>query len=1033
MDFATARRDSLVRYLRRHVSGEVRFDSTSCALYATDASHYQIRPLGVVLPKTIDDLAVTVQIASELNVPITARGGGTSLSGQSIGPGIVIDCSKYLNAVGEVDRSGRRVRVQPGVVLDHLNRALAPHGLMFGPDVATASRATLGGMIGNNSAGARSVVYKQTVDHVRALTAVLSDGTRTEFAPLSELEHERKLELRTREGEAYRTAECVVRECAKEILARTPNIVRKVSGYNLAALTGGARSLVPLLIGSEGTLAVVAEAELALVPRPSHRGLLVPQFTSLGAALDALQLCLELGPSAVELMDRMLIDLARAQRSLKDTMAAIRGRPEALFMVEFSSDDAADVSYRVHELQRRLSGCAGLTASVPALDPATRDPLWALRSSAVPLLYGMAGDAKPVTFCEDAAVSPERLPEFAARFREIFHRHGTDGAFYGHASVGCLHIRPVLNIHETAGIVAMRKIMEEVTDLVLEFGGSLSGEHGDGLVRSEWNKKMFGPVVYEAFRRVKRGFDPGNVLNPGKIVDAPAMEENMRVPPGRMPTTDPPTVLDFSKQGGFFRSVELCNGAGVCRKTQGGTMCPSYRATKDEQDTTRARANALRLVLVPPDNLPPGPLPEGKGRGTPSEQHPEPGGLGAGAELPLPEGRGPEGRLSPPPPFREGIGGRSSSRHSPIGQRWVMDVMDLCLSCKACKSECPSNVDLAKLKAEFLHAYYARRARPLGHLLVKHVHRLSPLAARFAGVNNWFARRPFVRRVVENLAGIDRRRSLPEWHRDHFRRWFSQTRNGKHKGKTVVLLDDCFTTYQEPHIGRAAVTVLERAGYTVELAGICCGRAMLSKGFLTDARKLAREGIAKLDHFASRGVPILGLEPSCILSLADEWPELVPGGAAKRVAGAAEMADGWLARQVRDNGLVLDVPALAGKALVHPHCHQKALVGSKGTADALRLVAGLDTTVLDAGCCGMAGAFGYEKQHYDVSVKIANLELVPALSDAPDAVVIATGTSCRHQIRDLTGRVARHPLELLAGDAPDRGDQAPTSSAATPL
>jgi FAD/FMN-containing dehydrogenase/Fe-S oxidoreductase len=981
-DFAAARLDSLVRYLRRHTSGEVRFDDTARHLYATDASHYQVRPLGVVLPKTAADLTATVQIAADLNVPITARGGGTSLSGQSIGPGIVIDCSKYLDAIGEVDVTNRRVRAQPGVVLDHLNRALAPHGLMFGPDVATASRATLGGMIGNNSAGARSVVYRQTVDHVRALSVVLSDGTRAEFAPLTPTEYERKLELRTREGDAYRAAHAVARECGSEIVARTPKIVRKVSGYNLASLVRGegtgdrgekatrapsplpsprSPNLVPLLVGSEGTLAVVAEAELALVPKPKHRGLLVPQFATLRAALDALQACLELAPSAVELMDRMLIDLARTQRSLKDTMAAVRGRPEALLMVEFSGDDAAEVSYRVHELDRRLNGVHGLIASVPALDPELRDPLWALRSSAVPLLYGMPGDAKPVTFCEDAAVEPERLPEFASRFRDIFHKHGTDGAFYGHASVGCLHIRPVLNLHEASGVRAMRAIMEDVTDLVLEFGGSLSGEHGDGLVRSEWNRKMFGPVVYEAFRRVKRGFDPGNVLNPGKVVDAPAMEENLRVPPGTAPS-DPPTVFDYSKQGGFFRSIELCNGAGVCRKTQGGAMCPSYRATRDEHDTTRARANALRVALMEPDSRP------------------------------------------EPAPARGG----------PLEQRWIAEVMDLCLSCKACKSECPSNVDVAKLKAEFLQAYYARRARPLGHLLLKHVHRLAPWAARFAGANNWLARRSWFRRALEGVAGIDRRRSLPEWHRDHFRRWFARRPTGA-RGAKVVLLDDCFTTFQEPHIGRAAVRVLERAGFAVELAGVCCGRAQLSKGFLTDARKLAQEGIAKLDRFAAAGVPILGLEPSCAMALADEWPELVPGPAAKRVASVTELGEAWLARQVRDNGLSLDVPQRTGAALLHAHCHQKALVGAKGTAEALKLT-GLSVTVLDAGCCGMAGAFGYEKEHYDLSVKIANLALVPAVNAHPNAEVVATGTSCRHQLRDLTGRVARHPLELLAGD-----------------
>lgn len=994
-DFAAERCDALVRHLRKHTAGEVRFDDTTRHLYATDASHYQIRPLGVAIPKSLDDLTIAVQIAADLGVPITARGGGTSLSGQSIGPGLVIDCSKYLNRIGEVDVSGRTVRVQPGVVLDRLNAELARFGLAFGPDVATASRATLGGMIGNNSAGARSIIYGQTVDHVRSLTAVLSDGTRTGFGALSPGDYERKLELRTREGDAYRAADAAVRDNAAEIDRRTPKIMRKVSGYNLAALLGrtptvrggmaghpiphgrgSPKSLVPLLVGSEGTLAVSAEAELGLVARPKHRGLLVPQFDSLAAALDALALCLEFWPSAVELMDRMLIELARQQRSLMGTMAAVRGRPEALLMVEFSSDDPADVSFRVHELQRRLGPAVGLVAAVPALDAATRDPLWDLRRASLPLLYSLPGAGKPVTFCEDCAVAPERLPEFAARFREIFHRYGTDGAFYGHASVGCLHIRPVLNLHDPNDVVTMRRIMEEVTDLVLAFNGSLSGEHGDGLVRSEWNRKMFGPEVYEAFRRVKRGFDPENVLNPGKVVDAPAMEENWRVAPGPVPP-DPPTILDYSKQRGFFQSVENCNGSGVCRKTQGGAMCPSYRATRDEKDTTRARANALRIALTGEET---------------GDRRQETGG------------------------------------GSPLAGRWIAEVMDLCLSCKACKTECPANVDLAKLKAEWQHAFYENRMRPLGHLLVKNIHRLSPLAARFAGMGNWFARRRIVRRVMESVAGFDRRRSLPEVHRDHLRRWFARrtpdvspgvrgqnSRTGVRSSPRVILLDDCFTTYQEPRIGRAAVTLLERAGYQVELAGVCCGRAMISKGFLTDARRLAKEGIARLDFAAAAGVPILGLEPSCILTLADEWPELVPGPAAKRVAAVAQMAEAWLAERVRDDGLSFDLPVASGKVLFHAHCHQKALVGATGSADALRLIPDLEVDVLDAGCCGMAGAFGYEKEHYDVSVKIANLALVPAVKADPEATVIATGTSCRHQIRDLTGREAFHPLEVLAG------------------
>ncbi len=949
-EYLAVRRESLVKYLAHHTSAEVRFDDISRQLYSTDASHYRIVPLGVVVPRTVADLRATVQIAAELNVPITARGAGTSLTGQSIGAGIVLDCSKYLNGVGEVDVAGRKVTVEPGVVLEHLNAKLAPHDLMFGPDVATINRATLGGMIGNNSAGARSVLFGQTVDHVRALTMILADGTMPEFRKLSEMERESKEELTTTEGHVYREVGKIVRGNADEIEKRTPKILRRVSGYNLAGLLpenakSHANSLVPVLVGSEGTLGVIAGATLNLVPRPKQRGLLVPHFESLGAALDALAICLEFQPSAVELMDSMLIDLARSQRSLSRTMAAIHGRPAALLMVEFFGDTVGEVEDRVEKLARRLSGVNGMSAAVRATDPALRDPLWSLRSAAVPLLYGMPGDGKPVTFVEDCAVAPERLPEFAARFRSIFKKHGTDGAFYGHASVGCLHIRPVLNLHDRADLVRMRAITTDVTDLVLEFDGSLSGEHGDGLVRSEWNRKMFGDRMYDAFRQVKRAFDPANVFNPGKIVDGPAMERNLRFVPGAAaPETE--TIFDYSGQGGFFRSIELCNGAGVCRKTQGGAMCPSYRATLDERDSTRGRANALRVALSEPTEA------------------------------------------------------------TPLASRWLAPVMDLCLSCKACKAECPSNVDLAKLKAEFQQSYYAKRTRPLGHTLVKNVHRLSPMGARFAGLSNWIARRSIARGLLEGLAGIDRRRSLPELHSNHFRRWFAA--RSVANGKPIVLLDDCFTTFQEPQIGQAAVALLERAGYSVSLASVCCGRAMISKGYLRDARDLAKAGIAKLAVAAAQGVPILGLEPSCLLTLADEWPELVPGAAADAVAKSAQLAESFLAK------VLPAAPATTDRqpVLFHPHCHQRALVGVAGTMEALA-GAGCEATALDAGCCGMAGAFGYEKQHYDLSVRISNLDLIPKLNESPDATIVATGTSCRHQIRDLTGRTALHPLEVM--------------------
>ncbi len=958
-------RDALARHLRKHLAGEVRFDATSRRLYSTDASLYQVEPLGVVIPRTVEDLVTTVQVAAEARVPLTARGGGTSLSGQSIGPGLVVDCSKYLNAVLDLDPAARTARVQPGVVLDQLNRAAAAHGLQFGPDVATASRANLGGMVGNNSAGARSIVYGKTLDHVRRLGVVLADGSRADFGPVSAQEWDRRAALRSPEGTAYREVREVVRRQRDEIRRRFPRLLRRVSGYNLDVLCDGLTATGPadrpaglhqLVVGSEGTLAVIAEAELGLLPLPKARGLLVPQFATLSDAMNALDVCLELGPSAVELMDHLLLELTARNLSLRDTMKAIRGTPQAIFMVEFSGDDPAEVADRVEKLRRRLQGAGGLTAAVPALDAAQREPLWALRRAGMPLLLGMPGDRKPITFVEDPAVPPARLPEFVERFRALLRRHGTDGAFYGHASVGCVHIRPLLNLKDPEEVARMRRITAEVADLVLEFGGSLSGEHGDGLVRSEWNEKMFGPAVYQAFREVKRAFDPHGLLNPGKVVDAAPMTENLRYGGGYKPV-ELPTVFDYSKQEGFVRSVEMCNGAGVCRKRQGGTMCPSFRATLDERDSTRGRANMLRLALA--------------------------------GERPLEAMRGKE----------------------------LDEVYDLCLMCKACKSECPSNVDVAKLKAEYLQFRYDGRLRPLGHYLMAALPRLNRLGAPLAPAVNWLQGRRLLRWALEKAGGIDRRRSLPPLHFHHFRRWFARHQPAPGAGSRgrVLLLADCFTTYNEPQIGRAAVRVLEAAGYAVELADVgCCGRTLISKGFLRRAQRLVRDEAPRLARRITDGTPLLGLEPSCLLTLADEWAELLPGPATRQVAAAAHLADGWLARQSDAGGCGLKLRPREGECVLHGHCHQKALVGAGGSAAALRLVPGLGVKVLDAGCCGMAGSFGFEKEHYDVSVRVANLAMLPALAAAPAATVVAPGTSCRHQVHDLAQRRALHPLEVLA-------------------
>lgn len=972
--FVEQQRHELLRHLTRHVEGEVRFDSPTRKLYSTDASIYQVEPLGVVLPKRLDDVVATVQVAAAMRVPITPRGGGTSLSGQSIGPGIVLDCSKYLNAILDIDPTTRTARVQPGVVLDTVNRVLGDFDLQFGPDVSTSSRANLGGLMGNNSAGARSIVYGKTIDHVVRQQVVLSDGSKATFGPLDDAGWEQKSRLPGLEGTVHRDVRQLVQDHRDEIHRRFPRILRRVSGYNLDVLAGVPVPLPPLglsqspglhhlLVGSEGTLAVVTEAEVNLVPRPKVRGLLVPQFDTMAHAMDALAACLELGPSAVEVMDHILLDLTAGNLALRDATKPIDRRAKAIFMVEFSSDDAAEVEDKVAKLQRRLQSVAGVVAAVPAIDPAIRDPLWNLRRASMPLLYGMVGDPKPVTFIEDPAVPPEKLPEFVARFREVLNRHGTDGSFYGHASVGCLHIRPVLNLKDRTHVARMRAIMEEVSDLVLLYGGSLSGEHGDGYARSEWNRKMFGPTLYDAFCRLKGIFDPHNVLNPGRVVHGPAMTDNLRYPPGYRPA-EPKTVFDYSKQAGFLRSIEMCNGSGACRKTQGGAMCPSFRATLDERDSTRGRANALRHALA-------------------SE------------------------------PFDPD----STSVPRALRERWVHEVFDLCLQCKACKAECPSNVDVGKLKAEFLQFYYRGKTRPLEHLLVAGVPYFNRLAAPFAPVVNWAQSSRFARWLLEAMAGIDRRRSLPPLRRDHFRRWFRRHRADANAGKAgrALLLADCFTTYNEPAIGQAAVRVLERAGYRVELADMfCCGRVLVSKGYLDRARAAVQSQVAALARRVADGTPILGLEPSCILTLADEWPELLPNAATRAVAQAARMADSWLAEQVRDKRCELPLTASDQRCVLHGHCHQKALLGVGASAGVLKLVPGMQVQVLDAGCCGMAGSFGFEKAHFDLSAKIANLALLPALEKAPEATVVAPGTSCRHQIHDLAHRRALHPLEVVA-------------------
>ena len=955
--------------LARETNAEVRFDDGYRWLYATDASLYQIEPIGVVVPRSRADLVAAVAIAAEEGVPILPRGGATSLSGQTIGEAIVLDVSKYLNRIGVVDRDRMTVTVEPGVVLDQLNDHLKPLGLMYGPDVSTSDRATIGGMIGNNSAGARSLRYGKTVDHVRSVDVVLDDGTEATFGPVPPDQIEAACTGPDRVAALHRAVRDLVKEHREAIVARFPRILRRVSGYNLDEFVPGLPvrpegwpdepwdfNLARLIVGSEGTLAVVASAELKVVPIPPAQGLVILSFATIPAALDRLAEILATGPVAVEMLDRMILDLAAGNPEFVRRLDFAEGRPAAVLAAQFYADSAEELADRADDLARRFEGRPGVLGVRKSLTAAAKDDFWKVRKAGLSLLMGMVGDAKPVAFVEDTAVAPEKLPEFYERFVQIMARHHTHGACYGHADVGCLHIRPVLNVKTKGGVEALRAIAREVSDLVVEFGGSMSGEHGDGLARSLWNRKLFGPEVYSAFEAIKRAFDPTNRMNPGKVVASGDVADHLRLSPEYHAFEPEETVLDFSAQGGFARATEMCSGVGACRKTGGGTMCPSYMVTRDEEHTTRGRANALRLVLS-------GELPGGDSFDNPT----------------------------------------------------LREALDLCLQCKACKTECPSNVDMAKLKAEVLHQSYKGKAIPLGSLLMGYIYRLNPIGSATAPLANWSLHQGPFKWLLEKLAGIDRRRTLPEFDANHLRKWFRRHRPDPRAGArgTVVLLDDCFTTYNNPEIGRAAVAVLEACGYRVELAGLpCCGRPAISKGLLPLGKKLARENVARLVEHARRGTPILGTEPSCLLTLVDEYRDFRLGPDADLVAARAMLVESFVA----DSERVPEWPGRPrpGRVLLHGHCQQKALVGTAGTVAALRRIEGTEVRELDSGCCGMAGSFGYELGHYDVSTALANRVILPAVADDPGATLLAPGFSCRSQVHGLAGVTARHPIEWIA-------------------
>jgi Fe-S oxidoreductase len=761
-----------------------------------------------------------------------------------------------------------------------------------------------------------------------------------------------------------------VAEHREAIREHFPHILRRVSGYNLDEFIPGMAvrpigwpeepwqfNLSKLLVGAEGSLAVVTAAELRLVPIPPAQGLVVLSFATIPAALDRLAEIVATGPVAVEMLDRMILDLAGENPLYSHYLSFAEGRPAAVLAAQFYADSEHDLEDRAGDLALRFEGRPGVLGVRKSLTDAAGDDFWKVRKAGFSLLMAMVGDAKPVAFVEDTAVSPDRLPAFYERFSAIVARHGVRAACYGHADVGCLHIRPIINVKTTEGVETLRSIARAVSDLVIEFEGSMSGEHGDGLARSVWNRKLFGPEVHAAFREIKQAFDPENLLNPGKVIGDADPGENLRIGPHYHAHEPSATLLDFAAQGGFARAVEMCTGVGACRKTDSGTMCPSYMVTRDEMHSTRGRANVLRLVMS--------------------------------GELPA-NGNG-------------------------LANETLFEALDLCLQCKACKSECPSQVDMAKLKAEVLHQHYDGRARPLGHLLMAHLFRLNPIGSALAPLANASLRNPLFKLLLEKIAGIDRRRTLPTFERDHFRKWFrGHQPNGRAGARgAVVLLDDCFTTYNNPAVGIAAVRVLEAAGYRVKLAGLpCCGRPAISKGFLKLGRELARENVARLLPHVRQGLPILGCEPSCLASVVDEYRDFRLGTAAGEVARNCHLVDAFLADTDRSPDLALR--PLHAKVLLHGHCQQKALFGTAGSIAALKRVPYLEVKELDSGCCGMAGSFGYEHGHYDVSLALANRVLLPAATADPSARLVAPGFSCRSQVHGLAGIEAVHPIQLMA-------------------
>lgn len=955
--------------LRAEIEGEVLFDAASRGRYATDASFYQIEPVGVVVPRRMDDVAAALAIAREEGVAVLPRGGGTSQSGQTIGRALVIDFTKHLGGIVETDFDNAEVLVQPGIVMDDLNRQIKASGLWFPVDVSTSSRATIGGMTGNNSCGTRSIRYGIMRDNVRAIDAWLADGTQAHFGPL-DADFERA-NLPDTVRDLFRDLRTFGQREADHIAGAFPEVSRRVGGYLIDSIlpdaAGAPINAATLLCGSEGTLAISRQIRLKLSRQPVNKALGLCHFATFRAAMEAAQHIVELGPVAVELVDRTLIELATDIAMFRPIMETyVRGKPDALLLVEFAEDDQAENLRRLDRLEELMGDLGAPGAVVKVADGAEQKAIWGVRAAGLNIMMSMKSEGKPVSFIEDCAVPLEHLADYTERLTQVFERHGTTGTWYAHASVGCLHVRPVLNLKLDQDTKKMRAIAEAAFEMVREYKGSHSGEHGDGLVRSEFHEKMYGPRTIRLFEEIKDRFDPAGILNPGKIVRPSKMDDRalFRFKPDYA-RADIETALDWSDYsgggGGFQGAVEMCNNNGECRKLEGGAMCPSYRVTRNERDVTRGRANTLRLAIS--------------------------GQLGADA----------------------------------LTRDDVAEAMKLCVSCKACRRECPTGVDMARMKAEVLNARHKRFGATWRDRLVGYLPRYAPYLARIAGLANLPRKMPALARVQERLTGLSAKRRLPAWQARPYRPE-GPSQGAQDTRHEVVLFADTFNRYFEPDNLRAAEKVLTALGYRVSHAEpvtgtrpVCCGRTFLSAGLIDEAKAESARFIEAVTPHVARGATIVGLEPSCLFSMRDEFQAMHPGTDTADLADRALLFEEFLVREAAARRIETPIARAEADVLVHGHCHQKAFGAAAALTQALELVEGYAPRMIESSCCGMAGSFGYQAETYETSLAMGELALLPAVRAADRATLIAAdGFSCRHQIRDGAAREARHVAVILA-------------------